>query len=167
MAKLPIVTYPAPVLAQKTQPVAEITPEISQLIADMIETMYESDGVGLAAPQVGKSIRLITLDETGPKERKNPVVLVNPEFVEQSGVKESEESCLSLPTFSCKVKRYESVTVKGLNEKGEAVEIQAEGLLAVILQHEIDHLEGKTLVDHASRLKRTMYDSKVKKWRKD
>jgi peptide deformylase len=167
MAKLPIITYPAPVLAQKTQPVAEITPEISQLIADMLETMYESDGVGLAAPQVGKSIRLITLDETGPKERKSPIVLVNPEFVEQSGVKESEESCLSLPTFSCKVKRYESVTVKGLNEKGEAVEIQAEGLLAVILQHEIDHLEGKTLVDHASRLKRTMYDSKVKKWRKD
>lgn len=167
MAKLPIVTYPAPVLAQKTQPVAGITPEISQLIADMLETMYESDGVGLAAPQVGKSIRLITLDETGPKERKSPIVLVNPEFVEQSGVKESEESCLSLPTFSCKVKRYESVTVKGLNEKGEAVEIQAEGLLAVILQHEIDHLEGKTLVDHASRLKRTMYDSKVKKWRKD
>jgi peptide deformylase len=167
MAKLPIVTYPAPVLAQKTQPVDEITPEISQLIADMLETMYESDGVGLAAPQVGKSIRLITLDETGPKERKSPIVLVNPEFVEQSGVKESEESCLSLPTFSCKVKRYESVTVKGLNEKGEAVEIQAEGLLAVILQHEIDHLEGKTLVDHASRLKRTMYDSKVKKWRKD
>ncbi len=167
MAKLPIVTYPEPVLAQKAQPLAEITPEIETLIKDMIETMYESDGVGLAAPQVGKSIRLITLDETGPKERKNPTVLVNPEFVEQVGVKESEESCLSLPTFSCKVKRYERVTVKGLNEKGEAVEIQAEGLLAVILQHEIDHLEGKTLVDHASRLKRTMYDSKVKKWRKD
>jgi len=129
--------------------------------------MYESDGVGLAAPQVGHSIRLITLDETGPKERKSPMVLLNPEFVEQTGVKESEESCLSLPTFFCKVKRYETVTVRGMNEKGEAVEIQAEGLLAIILQHEIDHLEGKTLVDHASRLKRTMYDSKVKKWRKD
>jgi peptide deformylase len=167
MTKLPIVTYPDPVLAQKAQPVAEITPEISQLVADMVQTMYESDGVGLAAPQVGKSIRLITLDETGPKERKSLMVLLNPEFVEQVGEKESEESCLSLPTFSCKVKRYEAVTVKGLNEKGEAVEIQAEGLLAVILQHEIDHLEGKTLADHASRLKRTMYDSKVKKWRKD
>lgn len=167
MTKLPIVTYPEPVLAQKAQPVAEITPEISTLIKDMVQTMYESDGVGLAAPQVGKGIRLITLDETGPKERKSLIVLVNPEFVEQTGEKESEESCLSLPTFSCKVKRYESVTVKGLNEKGEAVEIKAEGLLAVILQHEIDHLEGRTLVDHASRLKRTMYDSKVKKWRKD
>lgn len=167
MAKLPIFTYPEPVLAQKAQAVAEITPEIAKLIEDMIETMYESDGVGLAAPQVGQSIRLITLDETGPKERKSPMVLINPVFVAQSGVKESEESCLSLPTFSCKVKRFESVTVTGMNEKGEAVEIQAEGLLAVILQHEIDHLEGKTLVDHASRLKRTMYDSKVKKWRKD
>ena len=167
MAKLPIFTYPEPVLAQIAQPVAEITPEIAKLIEDMVETMYESDGVGLAAPQVGKSIRLITLDETGPKERAKPMVLLNPEFVEQSGVKESEESCLSLPTFSCKVKRFETVTVRGLNEKGEAVEIQAEGLLAVILQHEIDHLDGKTLVDHASRLKRTLYDSKVKKWRKD
>ncbi|MDP2848406.1 MAG: peptide deformylase [Humidesulfovibrio sp.] len=167
MTKLPIFTYPEPVLAQKAQPVAEITPEIAKLIEDMIQTMYESDGVGLAAPQVGHSIRLITLDETGPKERKSPMVLLNPEFVEQTGVKESEESCLSLPTFFCKVKRYETVTVRGMNEKGEAVEIQAEGLLAIILQHEIDHLEGKTLVDHASRLKRTMYDSKVKKWRKD
>lgn len=167
MAKLPIFTYPDPVLAKKAEPVAEITPEIRQLIDDMMLTMYESDGVGLAAPQVGKSIRLITLDETGPKERKAPRVLVNPEFVEQTGVKDSEESCLSLPTFSCKVKRYETVTVRGLDEKGEAVEIQAEGLLAVILQHEIDHLEGRTLVDHASRLKRTLYDSKVKKWRKD
>ena len=167
MAKLPIFTYPEPVLAQKAQPVAEITPEIAKLIEDMIQTMYESDGVGLAAPQVGHSIRLITLDETGPKERKSPMVLLNPEFVEQTGVKESEESCLSLPTFFCKVKRYETVTVRGMNEKGESVEIQAEGLLAIILQHEIDHLEGKTLVDHASRLKRTMYDSKVKKWRKD
>lgn len=167
MAKLPIVTYPDPVLAKKAENVAEITPEIRQLIDDMMQTMYESDGVGLAAPQVGKSIRLITIDETGPKERKSPRVVVNPEFVEQVGVKESEESCLSLPTFSCKVKRYDAVTVRGLNEKGEAIEIKAEGLLAVILQHEIDHLEGKTLVDHASRLKRTLYDSKVKKWRKD
>jgi peptide deformylase len=167
MAKLPVFTYPEPVLAQKAQPVVEITPEIAMLIEDMIETMYESDGVGLAAPQVGKSIRLITLDESGPKERKSPMVLINPEFVEQAGVKESEESCLSLPTFSCKVKRFETVTVRGLDRKGETIEIKAEGLLAIILQHEIDHLEGKTLVDHASRLKRTMYDSKVKKWRKD
>lgn len=167
MAKLPIHTYPDPVLALKAKPVTEFTPELQQLIQDMVETMYESDGVGLAAPQVGQSIRLITLDDTGPKERKNPMVVVNPEFLECTGTKESEESCLSLPTFSCKVKRFEYVTVKGQNEKGEDIEIKAEGLLAVILQHEMDHLDGKTLVDHASRLKRTMYDSKVKKWRKD
>jgi len=167
MAKLPIRTYPDPVLAATAAPVGEITPEIRQLIDDMMLTMYESDGVGLAAPQVGQSIRLITLDETGPKERKKPMALLNPEIVVGEGCKESEESCLSLPTFSCKVKRYECVTVKGRNEKGEDVEIKAEGLLAVILQHEMDHLDGKTLVDHASRLKRTMYDTKVKKWRKD
>jgi len=167
MARLPIRTYPDPVLAQKTQPVAEITPEIAKLIEDMVQTMYESDGVGLAAPQVGHSIRLITVDETGPKERKNPLVILNPVFSDCSGAKESEESCLSLPTFTCKVKRYECLTLKGMNEKGEDIEIRAEGLLAIILQHECDHLEGKTLVDHASRLKRTMYDTKVKKWKKD
>ena len=167
MARLAILTYPDPVLAKKAAPVAEITPEIAQLIQDMVQTMYESDGVGLAAPQVGKSLRLITIDETGPKERKNPMVLLNPELSDCTGEVESEESCLSLPTFTCKVKRFESVTVKGKNEKGEAVELKAEGLLAIILQHETDHLEGKTLVDHASRLKRTMYDSKVKKWRKE
>lgn len=167
MAKLPILTYPDPVLANVSAKVSEITPEIATLINDMMQTMYESDGVGLAAPQVGANIRLITLDETGPKERKSPMVVINPLITECAGSKESEESCLSLPTFSCKVKRYECVTVTGINEKGEDIEITAEGLLAVILQHEMDHLEGKTLVDHASRLKRTMYDSKVKKWRKD
>jgi peptide deformylase len=165
MTKLPIYTYPDPVLARKADPVGEITPEIRQLIDDMVQTMYESDGVGLAAPQVGKSIRLITLDETGPKERKNPTVLVDPVFVERTGERESEESCLSLPTFSCKLKRFERVVVTGRNEKGEDVRLEAEGLLAVILQHEIDHLDGKTLVDHASRLKRTMYASKAKKWK--
>lgn len=167
MAKLPIVTYPDPVLARAAEPVAEITPEIAALISDMTQTMYESEGVGLAAPQVGKSLRIITLDETGPKERKKPMALVNPVFVAQEGERDSEESCLSLPTFSCKLKRHERVTVRGLNEKGEEVEVAGEGLLAIILQHEIDHLDGRTLVDHASRLKRTMYDSKVKKWRKD
>lgn len=167
MTKLAIRTYPDPVLAKKAQPVGEITPELSQLMRDMVQTMYESEGVGLAAPQVGHLIRLITIDETGPKERKNPLIILNPVFSDCSGAKESEESCLSLPTFTCKVTRSEFVTVRGWNEKGEDIELKAEGLLAVILQHEADHLEGKTLVDHASRLKRTMYASKVKKWQKD
>jgi peptide deformylase len=167
MTRLAIRTYPDPVLAQKAAPVAEITPEIKQLMADMVQTMYESDGVGLAAPQVGQSIRLITIDETGPKERKNPLVILNPVLQDGAGSRESEESCLSLPTFTCTVKRFESITVTGRNEKGEDIEIKAEGLLAIILQHECDHLEGTTLVNHASRLKRTMYDTKVKKWKKD
>jgi peptide deformylase len=166
MTKLAILTYPDPVLAQVAAPVTEFTPELKALVDDMMQTMYEGDGVGLAAPQVGKSIRLITIDETGPKERKAPLVLVNPEFVECTGKKESEESCLSLPTFSCKVQRFECVKVKGQDADGKPVEVSAEGLLAIILQHEMDHLDGRTLVDHASRLKRTMYDTKVKKWRK-
>ena len=167
MAKLPVRTYPDPVLAKKAEPVGEITPEISKLIEDMVQTMYESDGVGLAAPQVGRSLRLITIDETGPKERAKPMVFLNPVLSDLAGSKESEESCLSLPTFTCIVKRAESLTLRARNEKGEDVEMKAEGLLAVILQHECDHLEGKTLVNHASRLKRTMYDTKVKKWLKD
>jgi len=109
MTKLRILTYPDPVLAKRAEPVAEITPEISQLMADMVQTMYESDGVGLAAPQVGHSIRLITIDETGPKERKNPLVILNPVLVDGAGSKESEESCLSRcrpsPAWSSALKR--------------------------------------------------------------
>ena len=164
---LEIVKYPDPRLAKKCAEVAEVTPRLRALIEDMVETMYEKDGVGLAAPQVGHNIRLITVDDTGPKERKAQRILVKPESVEGEGVKESEESCLSVPAFSTKIKRKETVTVKAQDENGQDVRIRAEGLLAVILQHEIDHLDGKVFVDHAGRLKRALYDKKIAKWRKN
>jgi len=164
---LEIVKYPDPGLARKCAEITEITPELRSLIDDMVQTMYEKDGVGLAAPQVGHGIRLITVDDTGPKERKALRVLVNPVIVEAEGEKESEESCLSVPSFSTKIKRKETLVLKAQDEKGQDVCFKAEGLLAVILQHEIDHLDGVTIVDHAGRLKRALYDKKIAKWRKN
>jgi|MTBAKSStandDraft_1061840.scaffolds.fasta_scaffold00001_65 peptide deformylase len=163
---LEIVKYPDPRLAKKCAEVAEVTPRLRALIEDMVETMYEKDGVGLAAPQVGHNIRLITVDDTGPKERKALRVLFNPVIVEAEGAKESEESCLSVPSFSTKIKRKETLTLKAQDDKGQDVCFKAEGLLAVILQHEIDHLNGVTIVDHAGRLKRALYDKKIAKWLK-
>lgn len=164
--KLEILTYPDDVLSTPCERVEEITPELKQLIEDMVETMYADDGVGLAAPQVGRNIRLITVDQTGPKERKDLRVIVNPEIVEREGEVDSQEACLSCPGFQAKIKRSERVRVKGLDAKGKDVCIDADELLAIILQHEIDHLDGKTIVDRAGRLKRAMYDKKVKKWKK-
>jgi len=164
--KLEIVTYPAEVLAEPCRPVEEITSEIKQLIENMVETMYEDDGVGLAAPQVGHGIRLITVDRTGPSERKDLRVIINPEIVEREGEVDSQEACLSCPGFQVKLKRSERVRVTGLDADGNDVCIDADELLAIILQHEIDHLDGKTIVDRAGRLKRSMYEKKVKKWKK-
>lgn len=164
--RLKVLTYPDPVLKQVCEPIEEINSEIETLISNMVETMYEDDGVGLAAPQVGHSIRLITLDQTGPNERAELRVILNPEIIEHQGTVDSRESCLSVPAFSVTIKRHEKVIVTGLNEKGKKVKIEADGLLAIILQHEIDHLDGITIVDRASRLKRAMYDKKVSKWSK-
>lgn len=168
MAKLlDICTYPDPILRADNADVPEITDELRELVRDMVETMYEKDGVGLAAPQVGENIRLITVDPTGPKERRELLVLFNPEITERGAdTVESSEGCLSVPGFTGQVDRCETLTVTGLNEKGEEVCINAEGYLAVILQHEIDHLEGTLILDYAGRLKRAMYDKKVRKWQK-
>lgn len=162
----PLVTYPDDVLAGKAKKIEEITPELLELIEDMVETMYEGDGVGLAAPQVGQPIRLITLDPSGPKERTQLMVLINPEIVSCEGSVSSEEGCLSVPGFSCKVKRHEKVTVKAQDKTGKDVCIEADDFLAIVLQHEIDHLEGTIILDHAGRLKRAMYEKKLKKWEK-
>jgi peptide deformylase len=164
---LDIRTYPDPVLRADNAAVSEITDELRELVRDMVETMYEKDGVGLAAPQVGENIRLITVDPTGPRERKELLVLFNPEIVERGpDTLESSEGCLSVPAFTGQVERCETLTVTGVSADGEAVRIEAEGYLAVILQHEIDHLEGTLILDYAGRLKRAMYDKKVKKWQK-
>ncbi|WP_207262800.1 peptide deformylase [Desulfovibrio sp. Huiquan2017] len=163
--KLQICTWPDEVLEAKAEPVAEITPELNELIDDMVQTMYESDGVGLAAPQVNRSIRLICVDQTGPKERGELRVLINPEIVECDGEVESEEGCLSCPELNVKVTRKERVKVKAMDREGKDVCVETDGLLAIILQHEIDHLDGVTLADRTGRLKKAMYRKKALRWK--
>ncbi|MFW5838281.1 MAG: peptide deformylase [Desulfovibrionaceae bacterium] len=158
-----IVTYPDPVLTCRARDIEEITPEIAALIEDMVETMYEKEGVGLAAPQVGESVRLITVDPTGPKLRGDLAVLVNPRITHAEGEQDSEERCLSVVDATCTFRRARKITVEGLNEKGEPVKLELEDFPAVVFQHEIDHLDGVLIIDHVSRLKRVLYDKKIKK----
>ncbi|WP_243439433.1 peptide deformylase [Fundidesulfovibrio soli] len=161
-----ILKYPDPILCQRAEPICEITPEIRQLAEEMAETMYEKRGVGLAAPQVGECCRLIAVDVSGPDERTDLMFLVNPEIVSREGQVDDEEGCLSVANFRSKVRRSEKVVVKATDLDGKPVEIPADGILAICLQHEIDHLDGVLFIDHVSRLKRAMYDNKVKKWLK-
>jgi len=161
-----IVTYPHPVLKHGAQQVEEVTDELKALVNDMVETMYASKGIGLAAPQVGHDCALITIDVSGDESRDNLIVLFNPVIEAREGERESEEACLSVPEFTCTVKRAEKVTVSGLDAQGKPIRFEADGLLAVCLQHEIDHLQGRLILDHAGRLKRSMYDKKINKWQK-
>lgn len=165
--KLDIIKYPDPSLKEPCNRVEKITPELEEIIRNMTETMYEDDGVGLAAPQVGIKKRLIVIDPSGPKNKEDLQVIINPEIIDSEGWVDSEESCLSCPSFRCVIKRNEKVTVSGMNEKGEEIKIKADEFLAIVLQHEIDHLDGTLIVDRASRLKKAMYDKKIKKWQKD
>ena len=161
---LDIKTYPDPTLQRQADVVEEITADMKSLASDMVETMYEKQGIGLAAPQVGHSCRLITVDVSGPESRTDLQVLFNPRIEEEEGETESEEGCLSLPEFTSKTKRSARVVVQGLDMQGRIKRIEAEGLLAICLQHEIDHLQGTLLLNHAGRLKRNFYDKKVRKW---
>jgi peptide deformylase len=160
-----VLTYPNPTLQRRAEPVAEITPEIRSLAQDMAETMYEYDGIGLAAPQVGEGLRLITVDVSGPEAREDLRVLVNPELEKiGDGEVESEEGCLSVEDYRAPVTRAERVNVRARDLDGNSVEFEAGGLLAVCLQHECDHLDGRLFIDRISRLKRNLYDAKVRKW---
>ncbi|MBI4806958.1 MAG: peptide deformylase [Desulfovibrio sp.] len=161
-----ILKYPNPILSQKALEIGEITPEIKQLALDMAEAMYEKRGIGLAAPQVGECCRLIAVDVSGPDERTDLRFLVNPVIVSREGEVEDEEGCLSVAQFRAKVKRSEKVVVKAKDLDGNPVEIAADDVMAVCLQHEIDHLDGVLFIDRISRLKRALYDNKVKKWLK-
>jgi peptide deformylase len=163
---LEILKYPHPILAAKSQPVAGVTPEIRELAAAMAESMYANQGVGLAAPQVGQSLRLVVIDLSGPDKREELITLVNPVIVRASGVQEDEEGCLSVRDYRTNVKRAANVTVEALDLDGKPFRIEASELFAVCLQHEIDHLDGVLFIDHISRLKRAMYDKRVKKWAK-
>lgn len=164
MAILPIVQFPNPVLAMKCQPVAEINDSLRQLAADMGETMYKAPGVGLAAPQVGEPIRIVVIDVS--EEKNNLLTLINPVITEKSTEEETgEEGCLSLPGIWEKVSRSIAITVQYMDLNGQQQELKAEGLLAICIQHELDHLEGTVFIDHLSRLKYDRACSKLKKRR--
>jgi peptide deformylase len=163
MAVLEICTYPNPVLKQKAFAITSIDDSIRQLIEDMVETMYLAPGIGLAANQVGKPLRLIVYDVTPKDQPRNPAVLINPEIISGEGTQSQEEGCLSLPEYYTEVKRQARVTVRGLSPQGEPLEVCGEGLLAVVLQHEIDHLEGVLMLDRISALKRALYKKRRQK----
>ena len=163
MAILHICTYPEEILRQRAQPITEIDEEVVKLVDHMVETMYSAPGIGLAATQVGVAKQLLVADIAPRRPESELIVLINPEIVAAEGEVIIEEGCLSVPEYQAEVKRHERVTVRGLNLKGEEVEIEAEGLLAVVLQHEIDHLNGMLFIDRLSKLKRDLYKRKVRK----
>ncbi|GAB4361474.1 MAG: peptide deformylase [Methylohalobius crimeensis] len=152
MALLEILEFPDPRLRKKAKPVEAVGNSIRQLVDDMFETMYEAPGVGLAATQVNVQKRVIVIDVSESKDQ--PLCLINPEILARSGEEESEEGCLSVPGIFEKVRRADRIKVRALDREGEPFEREAEGLLAVCIQHEIDHLEGKLFVDYLSPLKR-------------
>jgi peptide deformylase len=165
MALREVLQFPDKRLREKSKPIAEITDEIRVLAQDMLDVMYDEPGIGLAAPQVGASLRLIVVDTewTEDEAEKSPLVLVNPEITDREGSVTWTEGCLSVPELQADVERAESVTLEALDLEGESVRIEATGLQAVCFQHEIDHLDGVLFIDRISRLKREMYVRKRKK----
>jgi len=161
MALLPILRYPDPRLHTVAAPVTEVDDKIRKLVADMAETMYEAPGIGLAATQVDVHRRIVVIDVS--EDQSALMALINPEILERSGEQVCEEGCLSVPGVYEKVARAERVRVRALNAKGEPFELDAEGLLAVCIQHEIDHLDGKVFVEYLSQLKQTRIKGKLAK----
>ncbi|CCE25090.1 Peptide deformylase (PDF) [Methylotuvimicrobium alcaliphilum 20Z] len=158
---LTILEFPDERLRKKAAPVETVDADIRKLVDDMFETMYEARGVGLAATQVNVHKRVIVIDVS--EEKKSPLCLINPEILAKDGIEETEEGCLSVPGFFETVKRAEHIKVRALNRDGESFEFEAEDLLAVCVQHEMDHLEGKLFVDYISPLKRQMIKKKLNK----
>ena len=168
MSQLKIVLAPDPVLRTKCDRVEEITPEILKLLKDMKETMYAQPGVGIAAPQVGINKQLIVIDPVVDGSKPQPINLINPKVIWQSKeMAEYEEGCFSFPNIFSSVSRPNEVKVKYTDEKGQDKEIQATGLLATALQHEIDHLNGILFIDYLSALKRSLIIRKMKKIKKE
>ena len=161
MGILTILEFPDERLRKKATIVKEVDDKIRKLLDDMLETMYESRGVGLAATQVDVHKRIVVIDVS--EEKDAPLFLINPEIFEKDGVKESEEGCLSVPGFFEKVTRAEHIRVRALNRDGKSFEFEATELLAVCVQHEMDHLDGKLFVDHISSLKRQRIKKKLEK----
>ncbi|WP_026284758.1 peptide deformylase [Thiomonas sp. FB-6] len=162
MALLNILQYPDPRLHNVAKPVAQVDDRVRAIVADLFETMYAAKGVGLAATQVDIHERIIVVDTS--EQRDQPMVLINPQIVERSAdCKEWEEGCLSLPGVYDKVVRPDRIRVRALDARGESFEIDADGLLAVCVQHEMDHLEGKVFVDYLSSLKRNRIKARMRK----
>jgi peptide deformylase len=161
MALLEILHYPDARLRLEARPVVKIDAAIRQLVADMLETMYAAPGIGLAATQVNVQQQVIVIDVS--EDRDQPLVLINPRIVEKRGVETMEEGCLSVPSVYGEVERAEWVEVEALNSDGQPFTLQAEGLLAVCIQHEMDHLTGKLFVDYLSPLKRQRIRKKLEK----
>src|SRR6478609_2881543 len=161
MALLPILEYPDPRLKKVATSVAAVTPDVRKLVRDLAETMYSAPGVGLAATQVNVHKRVIVIDISEHKDDLR--VFINPEILSAEGEAECEEGCLSVPGYYDKVTRAERVRVRALDEHGETFELDADGMLAVCIQHEMDHLVGKVFVEYLSPLKRARLAAKLKK----
>jgi peptide deformylase len=165
MAKLPILTFPNPRLRNKAQPVREVDAAVRRLVDDMFETMYAAPGIGLAAIQVDVPLRVVVIDIS--EKHDSPLCLINPEILERQGDEQMEEGCLSVPGFFETVSRAERVRVRALDRDGRPFEIDTDGLLAVCIQHEIDHLDGKLFVDYISSLKRQRIRRRLEKEQRD
>ncbi|WP_456418443.1 peptide deformylase [Thiolapillus sp.] len=161
MAILDILKFPDARLRNSAKPVDTVDKTVQKLVDDMLETMYEAPGIGLAATQVGVARQVVVIDIS--EERDDPLVLINPEILEASGEEEMEEGCLSVPGYFDKVKRAERIKMKALDRNGNEFVRDLDGLLAVCVQHEIDHLHGKLFVDYLSRLKRERIRKKLEK----
>ncbi len=165
---LDIFTYPHPVLRKISVPVDRVDDEIRELAANMLETMYAAKGVGLAAPQIGKNLRMLVMDPGSGTDEQCPKIVINPELeLTGASIVSEQEGCLSVPMgYRADVQRSSCVNLKYLDVNGNTCEEILEGFPAIIIQHENDHLDGKLFIDKMSHLRRTLYDSKVKKWLK-
>jgi peptide deformylase len=167
MALLEIKKYPEKILKQKAVSVESIDAHTQHLIEEMLETMYSARGIGLAANQVGIPKRVCVIDVSLKEDKKPLIVLINPLIIEKEGTVEAEEGCLSIPGYMTAIKRAERVYIRGLNREGKPVEIEGAGLLARVLQHEIDHLDGLLIIDRMSPIKKEFFKRRYKKFMKD
>ena len=161
MAILDVLSFPDERLRTVAKPVSEVNDEIKQLVSDMFETMKDENGIGLAATQVNRHVQVVVMDVS--EDQNEPRVFINPEIIRKDGSTISEEGCLSVPGNYAKVERAEAITVKALDQNGETFELDAEGLLAICIQHELDHLKGKLFIDYLSPLKRQRIRKKLEK----
>ena len=165
MALLSILEFPDPRLRTKAKPVERVDPALARLVDDMFETMYAAPGIGLAATQVDRHVRLVVMDVS--EEKNEPRVFINPEIVERSGVQVYQEGCLSVPGIFADVERADRIRLRARDRDFVEFELEADGLLAVCIQHELDHLEGKVFVDYLSPFKREQVRRKLEKARRD